>query len=1414
MIAQSEANIQGLTACYYSSAPYNRIYEETWFYNNNAESCSLLETLDLEDYYKIDQEHIWPGLDDRIEETFSASITGYLNIGVTADYTFFITTDKAVSLFFDDLTEPLISFSVSIETVKNGTINLTSGRHLIRLYFGTYSGSARLLVQYSSPAAGLPLTTIDKTVTFVGGMAPSFLEENDIYALISGMIDTTRPRLRGSYVTSYTVSPSLPTGMSINSVSGVISGSSSTSSSGDYTVTATGPLGVATKTIDVTVDGVPLSGLSAKYHKLSGDPCKTQSFPSSLTPTVQTVDENIYHSELPWSFAWPNIPGDIFNSFYVLWKGYIRVDKSGEYQFKLNNRDGARLLINNKNVIENWGCFTKMTEKEGSIFFNQAGYYPIEVQYFAYTNAFGVILMWKTPSDEEYVQIPASKLGHIPEASFTYTTQRTHYYRYVNILGNTPVFFRVNMPDAVFTSDPELPAGLMIQPSGMITGSPSEDSPKTTYTMTATSGSTVLTTTIVLEVSYVEPPTNMTIKDASGKEVTELTFQQFKMSDRIFLKAANHPRNWKFEPELPDKIIFINQWSLINGIPISPLPRTKYTITAWNDGGSVSKSVYITITGCEYGKFIYSTAVDKLSGILVISKNNETLYEQIYVESKQYSIAFCLPQDTYDYSLVCKLRTNETCTLNLEREDGATFLNVNVRGGQTLTGILKTNVTEKPKFIVSEPSLKLSVREQFDMELKIEGVFLPLTITPSLPSGVTLSSNRIQGAFQKQGTFKFTVTTSNEKGKDQVVIEFNIGTCPDNQSLITLSRSYGQSGESMIIYSMDGKEILSVAFEDAPYSWTKCLANAEYRVVMNTTSSSGVWNVGQELLISDSWDDVLASLSLTDGTGKQTEYFTINYAILDNLPMHYYSSSKVNKKWNTLGFKDSKWPMAASGGFGNFTTNTVYFRRKFIVDNKNKYPIFAFDLKIMDGIVAYINGEEVVRRNMPMGEVTESTLAISRYDSLIWRRTSVPTSMLKNGENVLAVELHRYESAPDTGIYFDMYASLLSGTCMLRTDHGEASDSEHTPNYRFPPSAAFDYHSDTYWRDRSLPVFLQFTYHYDRFEYINKIVLQATQDYTQSHPKRFEILGMTDKENGDVLTTVDDRNLFKRKYGKAEIVFTNKKSYNTYRLKIEETNDNSNSAVIGEVALYTCNIVYCPKEKGWESIMIGETTYGSCSRNTFGESTRRCVLNVYDPEWEKIDTTNCLSIYPGFSSAYIDFKFMVSNCTMTNYETYVDSRFINVVTNTLLLQNDSINVFLKRDCSDSETVNVCFNVRLTIDANIADHMYAQTVSLQQEISYLMYQDAPKDFPEGMYFMMTINPILRKPFSKTTVAIAAVLVVAVIVTLSVFLYLQRTKKQNKQVYGGTVSRKATKESVKERMERNKKEKKGLLKGDEE
>ena len=165
--------IPGLVACYYSSVSIGIPYDEDWYYSNMGESCSNLKTLDLEDKYDSHKlTHTWPGLDDRIETYFSASITGYLNIGPSADYVFHITCMASVILYFDTATTPLIYASVS--KMKNATIYLETSRHLIRVCFSSFYPGPRLLVQCFPPAAGIPLTTIDDTVTYVGGMLLHF----------------------------------------------------------------------------------------------------------------------------------------------------------------------------------------------------------------------------------------------------------------------------------------------------------------------------------------------------------------------------------------------------------------------------------------------------------------------------------------------------------------------------------------------------------------------------------------------------------------------------------------------------------------------------------------------------------------------------------------------------------------------------------------------------------------------------------------------------------------------------------------------------------------------------------------------------------------------------------------------------------------------------------------------------------------------------------------------------------------------------------------------------------------------------------------------------------------------------------------------------------------------------------------
>jgi serine protease AprX len=143
------------------------------------------------------------------------------------------------------------------------------------------------------------------------------------------------------------------------------------------------------------------------------------------------------------------------------------------------------------------------------------------------------------------------------------------------------------------------------------------------------------------------------------------------------------------------------------------------------------------------------------------------------------------------------------------------------------------------------------------------------------------------------------------------------------------------------------------------------------------------------------------------------------------------NGSNQGTAWRQPGFDDSSWPIGRSelgygdydeGGSINYGSDpnnkpiTVYFRRSFHVADLSPLDDIRLGLLRDDGAVVYINGVEFVRDNMPSGTITYQTRA-SRDISLRSEETTfvwytVPASLLKNGENVIAVEVH--QSAPNS----------------------------------------------------------------------------------------------------------------------------------------------------------------------------------------------------------------------------------------------------------------------------------------------------------------------------------------------------------------------------------------------------------------
>ena len=148
-----------------------------------------------------------------------------------------------------------------------------------------------------------------------------------------------------------------------------------------------------------------------------------------------------------------------------------------------------------------------------------------------------------------------------------------------------------------------------------------------------------------------------------------------------------------------------------------------------------------------------------------------------------------------------------------------------------------------------------------------------------------------------------------------------------------------------------------------------------------------------------------------------------------------YNDAAWSSGQATLGYDDGTpthtinkwlWPQG-SGRTGANSSKTHYFRKCFNITDKSSYTGYRIKTWCDDGLVAYINGREVFRLNMPVGTIDSLTLApiVPSNDSIYKDTTVYVPSDLLNGTNAIAVEVHQFGSSVDR--YFDLSIEGVGG---------------------------------------------------------------------------------------------------------------------------------------------------------------------------------------------------------------------------------------------------------------------------------------------------------------------------------------------------------------------------------------------------
>src|SRR5436190_9580736 len=182
---------------------------------------------------------------------------------------------------------------------------------------------------------------------------------------------------------------------------------------------------------------------------------------------------------------------------------------------------------------------------------------------------------------------------------------------------------------------------------------------------------------------------------------------------------------------------------------------------------------------------------------------------------------------------------------------------------------------------------------------------------------------------------------------------------------------------------------------------------------------------------------VFAGILTPCSTGAVTDLLSVPLIPRGSIWHYLDDGSNQGTNWIGLAFNDGVWPsgMARLGYGGDAEVTTVsyglnqsakyittYFRRTFEVTSTNRFSSLKLRLVRDDGAVVYLNAVEIFRSNMPTGSIgylTNASTSLGGGDEFIAVETNLSPALLRNGTNVVAVEVHQ-NSGTSSDLGFDL----------------------------------------------------------------------------------------------------------------------------------------------------------------------------------------------------------------------------------------------------------------------------------------------------------------------------------------------------------------------------------------------------------
>ena len=254
-------------------------------------------------------------------------------------------------------------------------------------------------------------------------------------------------------------------------------------------------------------------------------------------------------------------------------------------------------------------------------------------------------------------------------------------------------------------------------------------------------------------------------------------------------------------------------------------------------------------------------------------------------------------------------------------------------------------------------------------------------------------------------------------------------TCTSGQVYAKFSKKCGTSWaseESFEVWGGGVKLQTSPTFENNELRVLEyCLTattNSQYQVKM-IDSYGDSWTSGSWLMVEGINGNRVFKNFLA--ASREEEYTISLYSGVNKNDQWRLTSGTVSGSWTEYNYGDSSWAQVTLGSVTTEVSGPQYFRKTFTgLANMAAYEL---SMNYRYGIVAYVNGNEVYRDNMPDGVPTPSTFASGSYTTVEYHAVIRAGAEVSNSQSVLAIELHFLSAqSSQTFVDFNAYLSILA----------------------------------------------------------------------------------------------------------------------------------------------------------------------------------------------------------------------------------------------------------------------------------------------------------------------------------------------------------------------------------------------------